>query len=54
MEFVPLSMADMLGPALIASGLLVAGIALIILAEAIFLAICAGCSRVVKRLRTEQ
>ena len=54
MEFVPLSMADMLEPALIASGLLVAGIALIVLAEAIFLAICAGCSRVAGKLRAEQ
>jgi len=54
MEFVPLSMADMLEPALIASGLLVAGIALIVLAEAIFLAVCAGCSRVADKLRAEQ
>jgi len=54
MEFVPLSMSDMLEPALIASGLLVAGIALIILAEAIFLAVCAGCSRMADKLRAEQ
>jgi uncharacterized membrane protein YbaN (DUF454 family) len=54
MEFVPLNMADMLGPALLATGLLVAGIALIIFAETIFLLVCAGCSRVADRLRAQQ
>jgi len=53
MDFVPLTVADMLEPALIAAGLLVAGIALIIFAEAVFLLVCAGCSRVADKLRAQ-